>query len=68
MRSARNIVPSLASVGILVGGSMLVGCDLGPRPIPMESFVVDRVEPAEMRSYPGHRVTAASNRVGVVRA
>ncbi len=51
MRSARNIVPSLASVGILVGGSMLVGCDLGPRPIPMESFVVDRVEPAEMRSY-----------------
>ena len=50
MRSASRTVLSMASVGILVASSMLLGCELSPpRPVPME--VVDGVEPAEMRTY-----------------
>ena len=50
MRSASKTVLSLASVGILVACSMLLGCDLSaPRPIPVD--VVDGVEPAELRTY-----------------
>ena len=48
MRSKSRTVLSMASVGILVACSMLLGCDLGGRPLPMDE---DLVEPAELRIY-----------------
>ncbi len=48
MRSRGRTVLSMVSVGILVACSMLLGCDLRGRPLPMDE---DLVELPELRTY-----------------
>ena len=48
MRSTSRTVLSMATVGLLVACSMLLGCRLRPLPTPMEEDIFD---PAELRTY-----------------